>query len=524
MKKVDPTFTTVKKTICPFCSFGCEFGVIFDDFGIRGVEYIKDGSSEGRLCPRGSAAALYLNHPLRLSMPIKNGKILDWTKLGKDLKKVFDKPAKVAVTFDRNLTIEDYHSIISFCKATGVENIASTYFEPEALLREFFGKPFSVDDINKARMVLVVGDPFNQTPMFSKTLIEWKLSNRKNRLVVVDTMKTPTATFASDFLRCRVDTEPLLLLALAQENIEGIDVPGVTGVAASTIADISKGLQRDKDALIFVCLSFAHTYDSMLLVEGLKRLSAYTSKKIIPFVEFPGFEGNQRFGAVLEKIKKKKVKYLVNFGELFPFYYPQFGKTLRGVSIFATAPIKHKDHTVLPIALNLEKQGTILTNRGEQALSGDINPASGARMVNEILDLVKQTKIGDGAVALPEVKVDLAERAKKIVARTKTPKKKKTLRLLGEKIAYSFLGLFEEEKLKINPLDAEASGIKPTDTVSLKSKHGEADFRIRLTTDVDPGIAAIAAETPEVKGLFEYEVADSMVNFVPTNVEIWRKG
>jgi len=139
MKKVDPnpTFTTVKKTICPFCSFGCEFGVIFDDFGIRGVEYIKDGSSEGRLCPRGSAAALYLNHPLRLSMPIKNGKILDWTKLGKDLKKIFDKPAKVAVTFDRNLTIEDYRSIISFCKATGVENIASTYFEPEACCVNF---------------------------------------------------------------------------------------------------------------------------------------------------------------------------------------------------------------------------------------------------------------------------------------------------------------------------------------------------------------------------------------------------
>lgn len=88
MKKVDPAFTTVKKTVCPFCSFGCELGVVFDDFGVKGVEYIKDGSSEGRLCPRGSASALYLNHPLRLSMPIKNGKVLDWTKLSKDLKKV----------------------------------------------------------------------------------------------------------------------------------------------------------------------------------------------------------------------------------------------------------------------------------------------------------------------------------------------------------------------------------------------------------------------------------------------------
>ena len=524
MKKVDPAFTTVKKTVCPFCSFGCELGVVFDDFGVKGVEYIKDGSSEGRLCPRGSASALYLNHPLRLSMPIKNGKVLDWTKLSKDLKKVFDKPANVAVTFDRNLTIEDYRSIISFCKATGVENIASTYFEPEALLREFFGKSFSVDDINKAGMVLVVGDPFDQTPMLSKALIEWKLRNRKNRLVVVDTMKTHTATFASDFLKCRVDTEPLLLLGLAQENIAGVNVPEITGVSASTIADISKDLKQSKDALLLVCLSFAHTYDSILLKEGIKRLSAYAGKQVIPFVEFPGFEGNQRFGAILDKIKKKKIKHLVNFGELFPFYYPQISKSLKTVNIFATSPIKHKDHTVLPVALNLEKQGTILTNRGDQDLSGTINPASGARMVSEILALVKKTKAGGGTVIPPALTINLVERAKRIVARTKKTRKKKTLRLLGEKISYNFLGLFEKERLKINPLDAEVLGLKPTDTVFIKSKHGEVNCRIKLTTDIDQGIAVIPAETPAVKGLFEYEVVDNIISFIPTEVEIWRKG
>ena len=77
---------TVKRTICPFCSFGCEFGVVFDDFGVNGVEYIKKGSSGGRLCPRGSAAAFYLNHPRRLCMPIRDGKTLDWSKVVKELK------------------------------------------------------------------------------------------------------------------------------------------------------------------------------------------------------------------------------------------------------------------------------------------------------------------------------------------------------------------------------------------------------------------------------------------------------
>ena len=199
MKKVDPTYTTVKKTICPFCSFGCEFGVVFDDFGVRGVEYIADGSSQGRLCPRGSAAALYLNHKLRLSMPTHNGKVLDWTKLSKDLKRIFDKPANVAVTFDRNITIEDYHSILGFCKEQGIDNIASSYLEPEAFLHRFFKEPFIPDSISKAKTILVVDDPFNQVPMLSKSLIDWKLSDRGNRLVVIDSIATHTSTFASDF-------------------------------------------------------------------------------------------------------------------------------------------------------------------------------------------------------------------------------------------------------------------------------------------------------------------------------------
>ena len=524
MKKVDPTFTTVKKTVCPFCSYGCEFGVVFDDFGVRGVEYVADGSSQGRLCPRGSAAALYLNHKLRLSMPIHNGKALDWTKLGKDLNRAFDKPANVAVTFDRNITAEDYHSIIGFCKEKSIDNIASTYFEPEALLRQFFTKPFAHDKINEAKTILVIGDPFNQVPMLSKPLIEWKLSDRENRLAVIDSIGTHTSAFASDFLKCNINTEPLLLLGLAGEDLGGIDIPANTGVPSTVMKDIAQGLKNDGAGLIFVCLSFAHTYDPQLLVEGLERLSSYTGCPIIPFVEFVGFEGNQHFGSILDKVKKKKIKHLVNFGELFPFYYPQMDKILKGVSIYATSPLKHKNHTVLPVALNLEKKGTILTNRGTLDLSGDIDPASGARMIGDILGLVKSTKMETADLKAPRSKVNITERAKNIIAKNKGSKKKNTLKLIGEKVAYDFLGLFGDEKVKINPLDAETLGIKPTDIAVLSSKQGKAEFLIKLTTDIDPGVAVISAETPEAKGLFEYDLTDNIVNFIPTEVEIWRKG
>ena len=524
MKNIDPTFTTVKKTICPFCSFGCEFGVVFDDFGVKGVEYIADGSSQGRLCPRGSSAALYLNHKLRSSMPTHNGKVLDWTKISKDLKKVFDRPADIAVTFDRNLTIEDYHSIVGFCRDKGIDNIASTYLEPESFLRSFFNAPFSPDDIGKAKTILVIGDPFNQVPMLSKSLIEWKLSNRENRLVVVDSIATHTSAFATDFLKCKIGTEPLLLFGLAGEDLKGIDISAHTGVSSTVIADIAKSIKADNNGLILVCLSFGHTYDAQLLVEGLGRLGSFTGNKIIPFVEFSGFGGNQHFGEIIDKIKKKKIKYLLNFGELFPFYYPQLIKILKAVKIYATSPIKQEYQTVLPVALNLEKQGTILTNRGEQSLSGHIAPASGARTIDEILGLLKSTGTDKNALKIPGSKIDINERAKNIVAKSKAPKKKKNLTLIGEKIAYNFLGLFGNEKVKINPLDAEALGIKATDIVVINSKQGKAGFAVKLTTDVDPGIAAIAAETPEARGLFDYELTDNIVNFIPTEVEIWRKG
>lgn len=521
MKNIDSTFTTIKRTVCPFCSFGCEFGVVFYDFGVKGVEYIKEGSSEGRLCPRGSAAALYLDHPKRLSMPMKNGKVVGWPKIVKDLKRVIDKPKNVAVTFDRNLTIEEYESIISFCNTTGIETIASTYLEPETFLKKFFNESFSIDEIDNAQMILVLGDLFNQSPVVSKSLINWKLKDRKNRLIVIDSINSHTGVFASDFLKVTPGTEPLLLFAFAQENIEGINIPTITTISETKIKDISTSFKDATNGLVFVSLPFAHTYDPLLLSEGLARLNGFSGKKIVPFVEFAGFEGNQHFGSVVNLVKKKKIKQLINFGELFPFYYPQLSKDLKAVNIYSTSIIKYKGYTALPVALNLEKEGTILTNFGKKTLDGSIKPASGVKTIGEILTLIKEVRGKGESLHAPEVKIDIKERVEKVVAKSTTPKKKKTFKLIGEKIAYDFLGFFEKEMIRLNPLDAGELGIKQNDIVFVKSKHGKVDIAAMLTKDMDKGFVSLPAETPEVKGLFDFEIDNNIINFVPTEVEIY---
>ncbi len=487
------------------------------------MEYLKEGTSEGRLCPRGSAAALYLNHPKRLSMPLKKGKVMDWGRIGKELKKIIENPKSVAVTFDRNITIEEYNSIVGFCEKVGIEQTASTYFEPEAFMNSFLENSFSIGDIENAHMIITIGDPFNQAPMISKALINWKLQDRKNRLVVIDTIGTHTAAFASDFLRCRVGAEPLVLLALAQQLGERAPVSKISGVPESAITDIGKGFKEAKNGLIVVSLPFAHTYDPLLLIEGLRRLQQFSGKKVVSFVEFAGFEGKQHFGSIIQSIKKKKIKYLINFGELFPFYYPQLAKGLKGVNIYATSPMKFNDYTALPFALNLEKKGSLMTTFGRKALDGGVSPPSGARTVTDILKLMKPNATKGQSLRAPKVEIDINTRVGKLSKKVAVAQKK-TLTLLGEKIAYNFLEFFEKEMIKVNPLDAADMGIKTHDIVSVKSKHGSAELEAKLTTEVGRGIAAVPVETSKTKGLFDFEIDGDIVYFVPTEVEIWQKG
>jgi anaerobic selenocysteine-containing dehydrogenase len=73
-------------------------------------------------------------------------------------------------------------------------------------------------------------------------------------------------------------------------------------------------------------------------------------------------------------------------------------------------------------------------------------------------------------------------------------------------------------------MDAHELGISENDVVSVKSKHTAIDIVVKLTTDVPRGIVAVPTETPGIKGLFDFEIDSDIVNFIPTEVEICRKG
>ncbi|GAI84216.1 unnamed protein product, partial [marine sediment metagenome] len=85
-------------------------------------------------------------------------------------------------------------------------------------------------------------------------------------------------------------------------------------------------------------------------------------------------------------------------------------------------------------------------------MGGNIKPPSGAKTIDEILVLFQEISGKGKRLDVPELKINIKERAKKLVEKCTTPKtkKKKIFKLIGEKIAYNFLGFFEKEILKLN--------------------------------------------------------------------------
>lgn len=508
------------KTLCPFCGFGCELGIVFDDLGIKGVEYLRDTPNQARLCPRGSASVLYLNHPKRLCVPVAKGKYKDWEFIRQEFKNILQEPDALAVTVDRSVTIEEESAIIDFCEKFQIKNVASTYFEPEALLNRFIDEKalVSLEDIEKSEIIIVFGDVFNYAPMISKNLINWKLGDREHRLVVIDSLKTHTSYFATDFIMVRPGTEALVSLKLGGEDLPNIKFSDMTGVSEETLENIGKAFSSARDGLIIVSMPFAHSYEPQLIFEGIKILSDKSKKKVQPIFEFVNNNSLQSFSKVLTLIRENKIKYLINFGEQFPFYYPQFSKELSGLKILATSTLRFKDYVQLPFALNIEKSGTILTSTGKKPLNGKVHPASGAKNVFEILNILNIKTDGAKSV-IKDLKIDIKEGVKQIDKHTEY----KGLKLFGEKISFYYLGLLEKPVLKVNPIDASEIGIKSGDMVNIETKIGRTKLLAKITNEVPQGAVFTQPEIPEVRGLFEYETKSEFLNFIPTEVKIWQE-
>lgn len=513
--------TVVKRTLCPYCTFGCELGIVFDDFGVKGVEYLADSPNHGRLCPRGSGSAMLLNHRRRLCVPVKDGQQISWDRAVKELKRLVEHPDSAAVTFDRNLTLEEYRLLIGWCREVGIKMCASSYGESDQFLRRFAPSAPLDETLKDAQVVVVVGDPFSFAPMTSHPLINWKLADRKRRLIVIDSVATHTSSFANDFLRTRVGAEPLVLLALAGEKLEGVDLPDVTGVADEVLRSVQTHCRGASKAAIVACCATGHTYDPALLAEAIARLSQSLGIPVVPYLGWIGNDGTADMAAVLAGVKSKKIKHVLNFGELFPVYYPQVARDIKHASIIATAILRHDEHLLLPVPLDQEKSGTIALTGGTGVLEGGIKPASGTRSIEEILKMMGASPAAAKQDLRNPVKLDLKRAVGDLIERLRKPRKPKSYLLIGEQIAYYYRGLFAPDVIKINPIDADTMDLNAKGMIKIKSGHAAVDLGYCVTQDVPAGVVATTGGSAVARDLFGYNTDYGIVNLVPTEVELW---
>jgi len=538
-------------TTCPFCLYGCELAIVSSvNKYVQNVEYRNEARvNQGRLCPRGNAASIILDDKKRLSYSIFQNKEISWL----DAKaiiirtiKSFDK-SEIAITFDKNLTKEEINLISGFVNYFGIENFASSYLEPELYFSyDLENCPTaSLEDIEKSKVFILVGDIFAQTPVIAKPILNARYAERNNRIFVIDSIQTRTAGFADKFLFCQPGTEPLLLLgmsSLLSGKIKGLEIETIaqiSGVAESLIEEVAKVFANLTPGVVIAAMSLGRNENPYLfsLAGQVLATKPNGNKKFLSIAESKGNFGKDRFGNIYNKIKENKIKVLLNFGDTFPFSYPQIKSNLESLNgLMATALFRPKrpiNGLILPSASNLEKTGTINTLWGETKIQKTLEPVSGSKSVKEIIEQLMQ-EFDITVNNCPKYKAkpitgrEVYELAREFIDnKQQLTKKEKSLLVLGEKPAIGFLNIFDNENIiKINPIDCINLNLKEGEPVVVSSESQTIELLLEKSNQVPQGTALVGVNRIENRQLFPM-VIDNVTNnviFPPTLVRVWQNG
>lgn len=525
------------KSTCPFCLYGCGLSVnqtSRGSFTLRKVEYDREASvNQGRLCARGNAATHVLDDKRRLTSPLLNNKKIDWVTAISQIKsqlKSFS-PKEIAITYDLNNTTEELAAISGFAHELKIDSVARAYLEPEAFFS--YGLPevkhAALSDINEAKVILIVGDVFGKTPVISKPILDAKYADRNNRLFYIDSVKTKIAGFANKFLWAKPGTEPLLLLALivkagkaakiviGDNNFNKLrrllpQLSELSGVADQSLEEVIQGLLSIPKGVILASMDFGKTDDPLLLSSLVQLLTVVLpgDKKFCSPALASVPLGKIGFGDIIDNIQQGKTKALINFGNLFPFYYPALIPTLSNLKLFITTSIYLNnlpfDNMILPVPSLLEKYGTINTLWDRVILKPLAEPVSGTKPISEIIkqlagDLNKSKPTFTSNIAIDEI-------INRGVNFAKHYKKSDEISVLGEESAFGYRGIYANDSdiLKVNPLTASKYEIKQDNSVKLLVDGKEKSFTAKITTSVTVDTITISVDKPDNRELFPIRI------------------
>jgi anaerobic selenocysteine-containing dehydrogenase len=260
------------------------------------------------------------------------------------------------------------------------------------------------------------------------------------------------------------------------------------------------------------------------------------NKKLLIAAEAIVPPGLRRFGEILAAIESGEVKALLNFGEGFPWEYPGLADRLSKLDLLVTTatarPPRQTAGWVLPVPMNLEKTGSVDTAWGLVRLNPVLAPASGVRVVQEIIEGLLDGRVAGEAVPESPAWVKVATKSVTDQGRAmlkkpaRAPDPEYPFVLLAERPAYDFRGVFAAAA---NPLlmtrnDARQLNVEDGDQVKLETQVGaKLALSVAVSDRVQNGVLLVNGSLADTRALFPCEVDKlaGIVTIPPVRVKVW---
>ncbi|MGF3497383.1 MAG: formate dehydrogenase subunit alpha [Methanolinea tarda] len=222
------------QTTCPYCGTGCSFNLVVIDGKVAGTApYQRSPVNEGKVCPKGTYAHEFVNHPDRLTKPLirKDGKFVEasWDEALDLVARKFKqyKPDECACLASARVSNEENYAMMKFargvlktrhidhcarlCHASTVAGLAST-FGSGAMTN-------SIGDIAESKCVFIIGsNTFEQHPLIGRRVMQAKANGAK--IIYADPRYTPTAKQADLYMQFRSGSDVAIFNGLMQEILK----------------------------------------------------------------------------------------------------------------------------------------------------------------------------------------------------------------------------------------------------------------------------------------------------------------
>ncbi|HDQ98790.1 MAG TPA: hypothetical protein ENN51_00685 [candidate division WOR-3 bacterium] len=524
----------LKKTTCPFCLNGCTSAVVFDGYQYR-MEYPAEGAvNKGRLCARGNSASIVVDHPKRLAYPLLDGRPIAWSEAENLVRawRAAVEPGQIALVYSRGRGTDEARRLCGLAAELGTTHIACGHIEPEnAFNARLEGtKDAALTDVEGAQAMLLVGDVFNTSPVAVGRMLDARYADRKNRLVVVDSIRTRQSGFAHVFIQTRPGTEPLALVALAgllEEKLKvDVDVLAeAAGVTRGQLAAAAAVLGAGAPGFVGAAAHSGRVRHPMLYSLAAQLVALKAKMPFVGFRETALPEAGESFADLRKALVAGEVRLLFWTGGLYPYSYaelfPEAAKAEYRVATSIFVPDPSVPGLVLPVIAELEKAATATTYWGPATREPVATPLSGARDFGSVLELFGRAEEKELPVPAVHKAGTVVEMAKKAGGLAAPPGD--GFLLVGEKKAVGLRGFYDaEERVSVSPADAARLELDADSVVRVTSPTATRKFAVTVTEQVPDGVVLVGINVHENRVLFPLvtdEVAGA-VTVAPVSVTV----